>query len=148
MKKALLIAFLAVLLVGCIKTTPSIQGGAGSLATTLTLLQNKWIIDSVSIYGSSNITGAALFTFRPLNVQYEDFRADGKVYSYGGEPVSSYDTSLYRVLPDNTTFIVNLVTGGVAPRSDTGYIMKLTAKTLIYYNRNGANDYGKWMLKR
>lgn len=80
---------------------------------------------------------------------YEDFRADGKVYSYGGSPTVHYDTAVYRLASDNKIIFANVIERGVtSTKTDTLYILELTARSFIYYNRNAAREYGKWILKR
>lgn len=141
MKNALLITLITVLIFACSKNVPSVPQIPTAELSPIALLQNKWIIDSVVLFPATGMSGNFLFAFKPFSPQYADFRNDGKVYSYGGFPTTSYDTSVYRLLPDNITLIANVITNGVATtKADTGYIMTLTAKSLIYYNRNAARN--------
>lgn len=125
------------------------QSDTNSSANVIGLLQNVWIIDSVMIYPDSNVFGTYLFAFAPSDKEYEDFRTDGKVYSYGGSPVVSHDTSVYKLLSDNVTLLAYPITNGVtSAQADTGYIMKLTEHALMYQSRNSVGEYGRWVLKR
>jgi hypothetical protein len=120
-----------------------------STDTSLTLLQNKWVIDSVYIYPTSGLSSNYLYAYKPPDVQYEDFKADKKLYSYGGSPTTYYDTALYNLLPDSKAFLVYLIKNGVASsKSDTGHILKLTTSSFVYYSINPVGEYGKFVLKR
>lgn len=81
------------------------------------------------------MTSNAIYAYKVTTTQYADFRADGKVYSYSGIPTAYLDTTIYRLLPDNKTFIVNtIINGTVSAKSDTGNILKLTTSAFVYYN--------------
>jgi hypothetical protein len=101
------------------------------------------------IYADSDVFGNYLVAFTPPGNEYEDFRADGKVYSYGGSPVAYHDTSVYQLLSDNITFLgYSITNGAISSRPDTGYIMKLTEHDLMYKTRNSVGEWGRWVLKR
>lgn len=113
------------------------------------LLQHLWIIDSVMVYADSNVFGNYLMVSTPTDFQYEDFRADGKVYSYGGSPTVHFDTSAYKLLSDNVTLLAYPIKDGItSTKADTGYIIKLTDHALMYKNRNVVGEYARWVLKR
>lgn len=148
MKNALLVSVTAFLIFACSKNVPVVQQIQPTVLSQLDLLQNKWNIDSVVLFPATGMSANFLYALKPFSPQYIEFRKDGKVYSYGGFPTTSYDTSVYRLLPDNKTFIGSVITNGkISTKVDTGYIMTLSVNTLIYYNRNPAREYGKWMLK-
>jgi hypothetical protein len=130
----------------CCKKEQSDNNSAG---TASGLLQHVWTIDSVMIYADADVFGSYLMAFTPPDNEYEDFRADGKVYSYGGSPVAYHDTSVYKLLSDNITLLAYPITNGVPSASaDTGYILKLTEHNLMYKTRNAVGDWGRWVLKR
>ncbi len=145
MNKLILILCLTTAVCSCSKKDKS----STESASVSVLLQNKWTIDSVYLYPSTGMTSNAIYAYKITTTQYSDFRADGKVYSYGGVPISYLDTTVYRLLPDNKTFVVNtIINGTVSTKSDTGYILKITTGALVYYNQNAAREYGKVVLKR
>ena len=118
-------------------------------SSPLSLLQNKWLIDSVYLYPSSGLSSNYLYAVDAVETEYADFRTDGKVYSYGGTPVVAHDTTTYELQPDNKSFIGHIISNGViSPKADTGYILKLTSTSFVYYFRNPAREYGKVILKR
>lgn len=146
MKSIILSLVIAFGLIACSKdqsaTEPVTQ-------TPLNMLQKRWIIDSVMIYADSNVYGDYLFAFAPPVTQYEDFRTDGRVYSYGGDPVIYYDTAVYQLLPDNVTLLAYPIEDGVvSPVADTGTIITLTENALMYRNKNSVGEHGRWVLKR
>jgi hypothetical protein len=115
----------------------------------LRFLQNKWICDSILIYADANVFGNFLFAIAPVSTQYVDFRTDGKIYSYGGSPTVSYDTSQFKVLADSVRFIAYRIKNGVvSTTADTGRILRLTRNGLMYTNRNAGGDHARWVFKR
>jgi len=144
MKKLYIIIF-SISLIACSKEQSS---SSDSTAISLILLQHKWNIESVRVYPTADITGTSLYTFNPTG-NYEDFRADGKVYTYGGSPVVSYDTFAFKLLPDAKTLLVyeikNVITN---TNADTMHIQTLTSNSFIHSSKNAVNEYAKWVLKR
>ena len=119
-----------------------------STDNSLNLIRHKWNIESVSIYETADISGTSLYTFNPTG-NYEDFRADGKVYTYGGSPIVSYDTFAYKILPDAKALLVYEIKNAITnTKADTMHIHTLTANSFIHYSRNPVNEYAKWVLKR
>lgn len=145
MKNIVPALFFSLVLFSCTKE----QSDTDSSTNSMALLQHVWILDSVMIYADSNVFGDYLFASHPSDLQYEDFRTDGKVYTYGGSPTVYYDTSVYKLLSDNTTLLAYPIENGVTSASaDTGYILKLTDHALMYWTKNSVGDYGRWVLKR
>lgn len=146
MKYIILSLGIAFAVISCSKDQ---SGNEPVTPSTLSLLQKKWAIDSVMIYADSNVYGDYLFAFTPDVSQYEDFRTDGKVYSYGGDPVIYYDTAAYQLLPDNKTIIAFPIENGVTSTvADTGTIITLTDNKLMYRNKNSVGEHGRWVLRR
>jgi hypothetical protein len=146
MKQIILALFIPILFFSCKKEQSDTNNTPS--ATPLSRLQNLWILDSVILYPNSNVYGNYLFAFKPFQ-DYVDFRKDGKVYSYGGSPMVSYDTAAYELLSNNTTLLISVIKKGIAAsKPDTAHIMKLTDHALMYRNRNPVGEHGRWVLKR
>ena len=146
MKKLILIlSVLSIVLFSCKKSNTQ-----SSVTSTLSLLQHKWLIDSIVLYQNVNFTGNRFVGYTGNNTQYFDFRATGKLYSFAGVPTPTFDTSDYVLLPDNYTMLVNKYVNGIrSNRTDTATVRSVTTTNLVIGNtKNAANEYGKFSFHR
>ena len=102
-----------------------------TVPATLSLLQNKWTLDSLVIYQYPNYSGQRQSEI--LN-GYEDFRTDGKRYGYSISPgnPANYDTSQYTLTVDNKAILDRFITHGVVSNvPDTLTIATLDKSSLV-----------------
>jgi hypothetical protein len=148
MYKAVVVLGILVCMLSCSKSGLN-ETSREVTSSPLSLLQHKWLLDSVYLYPPSGLSSNYLYALGSLDTQYEDFRTDGKIYSYGGAPVVFNDTTTYELQPDNKSFIVHVISNGViSQKADTGYILKLTPTSFVYYALNPGMEYGKFIFKR
>lgn len=117
--------------------------------TTLSLIQNKWTIDSAILYDNPQMTGQG-YKIDALS-GYADFRTDNKTYEYtsarvNGTMETSYDTSNYSLSANNKQLISFPISDGKpATEADTLNILLLTDKNLVFSQTsiNGTSTNGK-----
>ena len=146
MKKLILIlSFLTIVLFSCKKSDTQ-----SSVTNTLSLLQHKWLLDSIVLYQNVTLTGNRFVGYVGNNTQYFDFRATGKLYLFAGVPTPTFDTADYVLLPDNYTMLLHKYVHGVRSNTtDSATVRSVTTTNLVIGNtRNAANEYGKFSFHR
>ncbi len=106
--------------------------------TLISSLQQKWTLDSILLYNSSQFNGP----HTKLNIisGYRDIRINGVEYRYlsvidGGRINESYDTAYYVPKVDmKSIMIYPIIHGNSNGPSDSLLINKLTEKELILNN--------------
>ena len=135
------------ILVSCSKESPQ-NNRVDSSSDTLSLLQHKWFGDSVSVYAGANFSVKPVLTVYLPSDHFWDFRADGKLYGYGGLPVQVRDTTAYQFLPGKARIALTYKPSSYKD-PDTVRILQLTANSLLISSKNKASgEYGNFQLRR
>ena len=108
-------------------------------------IQQKWIFDSVVVYGNSNLTGASFFGMQGNNSDYFNFSSNGKLYT---QMTGAYDSAKYRVQGDTILYLNTYYSGVLSSTTDTASIRVLTNNSLILVRKNELGEYGKFCFKR
>jgi hypothetical protein len=121
--------------------------------TALTSLQNKWILETITLYEHIDFSGQSLAFPGGNGSYFFDFHTNGKMYGYMYDEAftpgsGKLDSSKYQLKAD-TLIVLNPYENGVlATETDTVSIRAMTKNSLILCSKNPAGEYAKFTFSR
>lgn len=138
--------FIISVLYACKKTSDSVT----TTSTTLKLIQNNWIVDSLVSYSNPDFSGQGT-KIEGIHGN-NDFRIDGKEYvnhtfNFGGGTQSRLDTFAYNLSDDGKYLITHKITNGVPSTAELKGIINSINESIFIgsdISNNGSGYYTRW----
>lgn len=113
--------------------------------TALSLLQNKWVFQSVTIYEHIDFSGQSLAGPSGSGNDFYNFDTNGKMYGY---MFGKLDSTNYQLKVDTLILFNTYYNGILSTETDTVSIRTMTKNSLIFCSKNPAGEYAKFVFYR